>query len=179
MTNYFKNIKLNIDPVLLDHSMLKNEYYKIIKFEDINPEFISLLDSLNIYVSHGQSFYSKPNFIQRIHTDNSGGDSVRLNFIYGGKESKMNWYEVIENQEVTNNLSTHPLGTSYLLWAKSQVKLIESTELISANIVQVGIPHNTTNQNEYRLCISFPILDSVKRYRLTMEETCERFKNYC
>ncbi len=177
MTVYFKNINLNIDPVTFDHDLLKDEYQKVISLNDINPELIALLDVLNIHIGNAESFYSTPYLAQRIHTDNSGGDYIKLNFIYGGKGSRMQWYTVKENIVVPNKKITQA-GTNYISWYKNQVNLVESTELISPSLVQVGTPHNVANRGEFRLCISLLLIDSINNHRMTMKEACERLHTY-
>jgi hypothetical protein len=177
MSVYFKNVKLNIDPIIVDHDTLKDAYQKVISLEHVNPKLISVLDSVNIHVDFAESFYSVPYYVQRIHTDNSGGDYVKLNFVYGGKESKMQWFTIKENIVIPDRKITLA-GTNYVPWYKNQVNLVESTELVSPSIVQVGTPHSVVNRSEFRLCISLLLVDSIKKHRLTMEEACDRLHDY-
>jgi hypothetical protein len=160
MPKHCVHLNLNIDPVTINHNNLKNAYQTIIQLKNINPELISILHRHNITVKYAESFYSSPNFFQTIHTDNLGGDYVKLNFVYGGKGSTMNWYQVKEGIIPKKVYFTAKVSTEYIPWTIDMVDLVESDPLEYPSLVQVGCPHNVINADEYRLCISLLLRDT-------------------
>ena len=160
MSKHCVHLNFNCDPVTIDHNNLKNSYQTTIQPKNLNPELISILLNHNIIVNYAESFYSPPKLFQKIHTDNLGGDYVKLNFVYGGKGSSMNWYQVKQGI-IPNKIDfTANVGTEYIPWENHMVDLVESDLLEYPSIVQVGCPHNIINTDDYRLCISLILRDT-------------------
>jgi hypothetical protein len=173
------DLNFNLHPIPLeDHDELKKAYQTTIKFTRLNQELVSILKSANFYICHVESFRSKPYFRQTIHTDNWGGDYVKINWVYGGKKSLMHWYDVKPNAPIPEKSYTKDTGTEFMRWPIDAVNLIESAEVKFPSIVQVGCPHSITNFEEERLCIAIVIKDSSTHQRVTMEETCKRLASY-
>jgi len=171
MSEYFAHLNLNINPVIIDHVHLKNQYqYQTkIMLDQLNPELIDLLKNHGIKIPYAESFYSSPFLIQRIHTDEFGGDFVKINFIYGGHGSQMHWYKVKENAD-SNMVKKTSTNKNYIQWNPDMVDLVESDSIAHPSLVQVGCPHNITNKDEYRLCITVVLCDLVSHDRLTMSQ---------
>jgi len=179
MVNNCVNLNFNIHPIPVDdHVILRQSYQHPIDFRRLNPLLISILKSVNLCISYSESFRSKPHYDQLIHTDDVGGDYVKLNWAYGGANSTMSWYKINPETPQPDIRGTKELGTPYLLWDNDQVELIETATVGFPSIVQVGCPHNVTNYEEERLCISLLIRDITTRKRSTMEQACERLSSY-
>jgi hypothetical protein len=159
MSKHYVHLNLNINPVNIDYSNLKKSYQTKIQLENLNPELISILHNRGMIVNYAESFYSPPYFFQQIHTDNLGGDYIKINFVYGGKGSQMNWYRIKEDITPKKVHFTTKVSTKYIPWETNAVDLIESDLLEYPSIVQVGCPHNVVNRGEYRLCISVVLCD--------------------
>lgn len=169
MTNHCIPLNFNINPVTIDHCELKKKYQTSINLTDLNPDLINLLKDRGINVSLSESFYSHPFKVQVIHTDYLGGDYVKINFIYGGHGSQMHWYK-IKDPSRPMTIGTTSINTKYISWTRDMVDLVESNTLDCPSLVQTGCPHNVINKDEYRLCISLVLTDSVTSNRLTMSE---------
>ena len=169
MSEYFAHLNLNINPVTIDHVHLKNQYQTKIMQDQLNPELIDLLKNYGVKITYAESFYSPPPYIQRIHTDEFGGDFVKINFIYGGHGSQMHWYKVKENVN-SNIVKKTSTSVNYIQWNPDMVDLVESDSIAHPSLVQVGCPHNITNKDEYRLCITVVLNDLVSSDRLTMSQ---------
>jgi hypothetical protein len=169
MTNYCTSLNLNINPVNIDHNYLKEKYLTRIEPDQLNLELITLLKNHDIEITYSESFYSPPGFVQQIHTDEYGGDYVKLNFIYGGAGSQMHWYQ-IKNTVESQVMKKTATNKNYISWNADQVDLIESNSLIYPSLIQVGCPHNIINKDQHRLCITLVLCDAISTKRLTMSE---------
>jgi hypothetical protein len=178
MSNHCVHLNLNINPVIIDHSKLKNAYQTAISTRDLNPELTSILNKCNIKVKYAESFYSSPGFIQKIHTDNLGGDYIKLNYVFDGKGSQMHWYKVKEGIPSGPISFTPDEGTVFLPWDSNMVDLVESDALSYPSLVQVGCPHNVTNPNEYRLCIALVLLDANHLQRISLNSAKNKLAEY-
>jgi hypothetical protein len=181
MSIYYKHLNLNI-PFLNDSAplnKLKTQYQTDMNESIemyIHPSFIDLLKSKSVYVSHIESFFSEPNINLPIHIDSVGGDYVKINYIIGGVDSIMYWYQAKPDVHVEPKLTT--INTQYFSFEKDQVELVDSTPINPVSIVQVGIPHNITNPINHRLCISMCINHYHNHQRLTMAEATDIFSEY-
>ena len=178
MSTHCIPLNLNIDPVTIDHSMLKNAYQTSIPITMLNPDLISILNKCNIKVKYAESFYSSPGFTQKIHTDNLGGDYVKLNYVFGGSGSQMHWYKVKEGIPSRPISFTPDEGTVFLPWDTEMVDLVQSDSLSYPSLVQVGCPHNVTNPNEYRLCIALVLLDGGYFQRISLASAKKKLAEY-
>jgi hypothetical protein len=141
----------------------------------LHPDLINFLDSLGIKISFFETFGLLANSKEYIHTDSLSGDYVKLNYIFGGKNSKMNWYSVKPNLNKTSSITS--IGTQYLKYDIEEVELVYSQSVNFPSIVQVGIPHSITNPDTWRICISLIIIDSNHK-RISMSVAQKIFKNY-
>ena len=178
MSKHCIPLNLKINPVTVDHSTFKNAYQTTIHAKYLNPDILSFLKKYDMRVSYAEAFYSPPNYIQKIHTDNSGGDYVKLNFVYGGAGSNMHWYKVKEGVKPGTTNFTPDEGTTYIPWNPSMVDLVESNDLAYPSFVQVGCPHNITNANEHRLCILLVLIDTITFKRITIDLAENRLTEY-
>ena len=142
---------------------------------DINPDLIELFESLDLKILLVEVFYTKPHRFTSIHTDARGGDYTKLNYIYGGNNSKMVWYK--PKNDIEKSVSTTSIGTPYLEYKMSEVTKIEDKVVNFPSIIQAGIPHNIINQKEPRYCLSIVLIRNNDN-RLTMKESIELFSNY-
>ena len=140
----------------------------------INPKLTSIFDKLNVNVVSLQHLSYPPHFTGGIHIDNKGGDYIKLNWIYQGSNSVVNWYEPIDNIIKSANVINREY--EFIKYDESEVKLLHSQQINMSSIIQVGIPHNIINYSEPRECLSMVLCLNGKR--ITMSESIELFKNY-
>ena len=139
---------------------------------DINYNLISFLRTLNLTIAFAELFYTPPFSVTIIHIDAFGGDYTKLNYVYAGKNSFMNWYK--QKTNISNSPSTTTINSPYISYRKNQVDLIDKHQVKFPSIVQVGIPHNIHNFEEPRYCLSL-VLKKQDNTRLTMAESIELF----
>jgi hypothetical protein len=156
--------------------------------EILNPEFQSLLRSLGVDLKPTfEVFQTPPNSFANIHTDNtkyttdSVGDIVKLNFVFGGKGSKMGWWK--EKPGITNTCEAvtsrvRPLRHPHMSYYPDEVDLIAEHEIKFPTLVQVGPPHNIWTGDEQRYCLCLIPIWPDTGIRLTMPEALEVFKDY-
>ena len=175
------NINLDIKPLReeLDINSYGTTEYTRVKLNDINHELISFLSTLNLTISWAVVFYTAPFGFTGIHVDidnnNKSNDYVKLNYIFGGRNSVMCWWKQKDN--VSSTLLRTVAGSGYMPFEIHQVDLIDEQQVKFPSIVQVGIPHNIKNFEEPRYCLSL-VLKKRYRTRLTMAESIELFKQY-
>ena len=175
MNKYCVSLNFNIPPlreniILSPHS----DHIKKLNLKLINPKLTSIFDKLNIRVGSLQHLSYAPYFIGTIHIDNEGGDYIKLNWIYKGSNSIVNWYEPIDNTIKPANVVSREY--EFIKYDKSEVKLLHSQHINMSSIIQVGIPHNIINYSDPRECLSMVLC--LNGNRITMAESIELFKNY-
>jgi hypothetical protein len=151
--------------------------------EFVSPQLISLFKNAQLDLYHSATvFVCKPNKNTRIHTDvlsfsnesDVPDDFIRINYVLSGNDSYMNWYDV-DNQNI-GNIGYNNKDIPLLQWEYDQVRLIHKQRVGFPSIVQVGIPHNISNNDNTRICISLrPLKNGC---RLTMAEACFALGRY-
>ena len=179
MNPYCKPLHLNLQvvatPLILED--LKKQYMFYLDFKDVlHSELQDFLKSKKIYAHHVESFYSPPNFEQPIHVDDTGGDYVKMNFVWGGTGSLMHWYKPTESKIIDTTSSL--IDTRILQYKQDEVDLMASECVYSPSLVQTGVPHNITNPHEHRLCLSLILCYRRNRSRITMQEALTLFAEY-
>jgi len=138
------------------------------------------------FYDHGQKiclceiFFRYPNTVSPIHSDTKSiGDYSKINWILGGKDSTMHWYlpnDKFFNKD-TEKTKNKTLVNSHSIWyTPEEVDLVYSEDVRGPAIVQVGIPHNITNRNQHRFCVSLVFRNAKTGARPTMSEATEIFK---
>jgi hypothetical protein len=166
-TDLFRTPDFFMPSMKLQHSFLQQSY--------LNPNLVDLFESLGIIVTQVETFYLPPSIDSGIHVDNLGGDFTKINWIFKGRKSKMNWYEPLTpDSGITKTMEK---GTLYRYFEHSQCKKIYEHEIQGSAIIQAGVPHNITTQDEERICVSLSYRQRGIQL-LTMEETLETFREY-
>jgi hypothetical protein len=151
----------------LQHSFLRES--------DLNPDLVDIFESLGLIVSMIETFYLPPFIDTGIHVDRLGGDFTKINWIFKGKNSKMNWYEPLTPD--CGITKTMAMGTLYQYFEHKDMGKIYEHEIQGSAVIQAGIPHNITTQEDERICVSLSYLKKGVKL-MTMDETLEIFKNY-
>lgn len=176
MNRYYNKINFPFYPLESSYNIFEQiNPIQIINLKFLNPELKEFFEDLKVYVSLIECFYRKPFNVGSIHIDSTGGDLVKLNYIYYGKGSNMEWFEPFPNASPISKLTS--ANTPYIEYNQEDVCLVESQVLNGSYLVQVGIPHRVKNYREPRYCVSL-ILNDASYNRLTMEQAQESFKNY-
>lgn len=179
MQNIYSN-KLNLDiPPLIESYDITNvtASHTSVSTDQIHPKMREWLDSLGINVIWIEIFYRKPGEHGGVHTDDSPGDFTKINWIYGGKNSRMLWYEVTDPKALNRKPKQTSVATNYIEYSFNEVKLVYSENLSGVYLLQVGVPHIVLNPHEDRYCLCFVLADKNDN-RLTMTESCEILKDY-
>jgi hypothetical protein len=176
MLNCF-DINLHIHPLKegIDIKSYGTARHSKIPFNDINHDLISFLHTLNLDIVHSELFYTPAFYFTTIHIDEIGGDYTKLNYVFTGKNSLMNWWKQKPNTKTI--IGTTVINTHYIDYNVSDVDLIDKQQVNFPSVVQVGIPHNIRNFEEPRYCLSL-VLSKQRKSRITMAESIEIFKDY-
>jgi hypothetical protein len=146
------------------------EYCVRFSLNDLNPELVSIIKSLNLRILLAEHFYTPAGVFSPIHTDLKGGDYTKLNYIFGGKNSTMQWYDI-------KNVSKTKEIVPYAVYDINDVDLLHSQPIGFPTVVQVGIPHNIQNYDEPRHCIGI-VLQTKNNQRLRMQDSIDIFNQY-
>ena len=126
--------------------------HQLLDRNEISSEYVKWIESLGLILDHAEVFFSIPHTYYPIHQDHHTRiDFPKINFIYGGSNSVMNWYKVKPGKIGT--MSETKIDTPYVGYAPDEVELLYSKELQSPSLVQAGVPHNVT-VNSPRWCVS-------------------------
>jgi hypothetical protein len=105
------------------------------------------------------------------------GDFAKMNWVFGGKDSTMNWYEpIVSDKPVETTLGNR----NYIYYNTNEVnhKLSHTIGIDRPSVVQVGVPHNSTNYFEHRYCVSLVFFRIAKGLpRLSMSESHDVFSD--
>lgn len=191
MNDFCIDIDLQLEPLTnptilktIDQTLYMHVFSAI---EILNPKFIVAMNKLGLVINHAEIFHSKPNEFTPIHRDvsnlptasNDTYDFIKLNYIYGGENSLMKWYDVKENIEpynsniYNNQSSVNVTSDSY---RKDDVLIAHEQVVKFPSIVQVGIPHNVQNTNEDRYCLCIVLTKNGKRIPMSDAKTI--FRDY-
>ena len=179
---YFLNLDIPLFKDGITEADIPRESISTLEQEKyISKELFNFFDSLNLKILLVESFFKTTGAKGGIHVDFTGGDYVKLNWVFGDNNAKMIWYEPI-NTSSTDVLSKlihkTPTNTSYILYPLNRVREIERAVIKNPTLVQVGIPHNILDVTEDRICVSIVIKDKDTNKRLTMSEAIDRFSSY-
>jgi hypothetical protein len=142
----------------------------------LNEKMFKFFDSLDLEISFVETFFKRAYNKNKIHIDGTGNDYTKLNWVFGGGQSKMNWYAPLDN--TLRPLFKNAIDTSYVAYTPEQVTEIESSIIQNPTLVQVGVPHNVVNITEDRLCISILYRNKINKNRISMSESVQTFKKY-
>lgn len=177
MQKNYVHLNIDINPLSVPIDKFKLSYNTDINLDtEINSEFSMFLARRNILIVKAQTFNSPANFEQPVHADGGSlGDKVKLNFVIDGEGSHMRWYSIKPESVVVPSLTK--LGYPNLRYDPDHVELIDSAEILSASLVQVGTPHSVITGSKPRLAISVVLIASESRKSLTMQAACERLSD--
>lgn len=165
------DLKLNIQPLNDKENILKTHlpYHIRIPLDSINIELVQIFEQRGLNLFLAELFHSEPQKITVIHTDLSLGDYTKINYVYGGRGSLMNWYSVNNSQQ--KQIQRTAINTPYTHYDISECTLVQQAQVGFPSLVQVGVPHNVTNFEEHRFCLSLVYRKSVSKQRLSMQES--------
>ena len=150
-------------------------HFRLDRYNDVSAELNKFFDLHNQKIVLCEIFYTPPAEGLFIHIDDTIlGDIAKINWIFGGEGSEMHWYSPITTGTVGSTRSETP----YILYNKDEVQLEHSQSLTGPNLLQVGCPHNITNGDQERFCLSVVFFDKTLNRRPTMAEARETFKDY-
>lgn len=173
---YFQQINIPFDPLIDGYDLCSQVTgHERIDIVNVNPNLISLFRTKNIEIKLVECFYRKPMQRSSIHIDQYGGDYIKFNWIYGGKNSTMHWFEV--NEGIFNNSTLTTINTKYIPYKSNEVtqKCVTKTDP-GTYIVQVGVPHQAVNFNEPRHCLS--LVPCINDKRITMDQSLTLFEEF-
>lgn len=179
---YYKSLNFCFEPLNTNNTLeyLNNlhrnkESMKRIDLTDLNPELVDLMNLLGLRINHAESFYRLPSSISEPHIDVAPGDITKINWVYMGKESKLNFYSLLPAKRLFKKVT--PIGTDYYSASILDIKLEDSCTVQNPSLVQVGVVHNVSNPLEERFCVSIVFVDKNNN-RLTFDTAVKIFKDY-
>ena len=124
-----------------------------------NPEWLAYMKSLGLPIRHVMLFYRNTQdssgntaHIDLINTDDTSCVEWAINWVIGGQDSKMVWYELPTTHfEIKRTMANTP----YVSWNISELKEIEHHEIKNVpTVVKTAIPHSVKIGADPRWCIS-------------------------
>ena len=178
MNNYCVDLNFAFGPFKndFDISTLKNKNHSKIDNLDLNTEFVDLVDRMGLKIQLAECFYRKPYTQSQIHRDVKGTESAtKINWIFGGDNSLMNWYTPVTDIIRT---AVTTIGITYIYYEKSDVKLAHTQKVGFPSLLEVALPHDITMGNEERICVSIVLKYKDREAYPTFAESTKIFKDY-
>lgn len=128
--------------------------------EVFHPQWLKYMSKLGVPLYTVMIFYRGPfSGTEHAHVDVAKADPFSLtpwgiNWVYGGKNSSMVWYE---QQEIkTEDINYTAAKTPYVYWYVNNLKEIERKELTQGKVtlVRTDFPHSIEMDLEPRWCFS-------------------------
>lgn len=160
---------IDVDPSRVNHFVIKN----------IDKKLTDFLSSLGIAVPYAEIFYTPPLRILPLHVD---GDYLsnfcKLNFIFGGEGSLMQWWE-LKDKDVPLNYHINKNGTRYLRIETNECEFVWQEKVGQPGLVNIGRPHQVVNcTNTPRWCMSYCLYDNINKGMLQWENASKIFEQY-
>jgi len=150
-----------------------------LRLKDINSEIHDWFDSLGLYITTAEYFYTPPYSSLGPHSDTLGvSDVVKLNWMKGGKGSLMDWYELRPGKNVIHQVGKTQIKSSYSLANSNDLKKIYSAEIGFPSLVNVGRFHGIRNKDEPRFIAALIPHDKQTKKRIAMSEATDIFRNF-
>lgn len=167
---YAKNLILPISPLIKPvESIPKVAHTKLNMDTHINVDLVNYLSDRNLFISFAETFYMKPNSFSIIHCDTKTyTDVAKINYVYRGTDSTMNWYKTKDTS--LRDITPSELGTNYRKYELNEVDLIHQHHVSFPTLVQAGVPHNVTTKSEDRMCISLFLINRTTNKYISFDE---------
>jgi hypothetical protein len=180
MNKYCADLTFNFPCIKksFDFTKYKGIPHSSLTVDIFENEFIKLVDNMGLKITWVEIFHATPkeSRVYAVHTDNTGGDYVKINWVAGGKGSLMQWYDV--NPGIIKEPIKTNINSFYVSYTPDEVKCVHSQSIKFPSIVQVGIPHNIYNPDEDRFCVSIMLRKKTDNNRLTMNNAVNLFSNF-
>jgi hypothetical protein len=153
----------------------------MLKFFESDPNLLNFLAQHNIGINHAEAFYTPPGQKLFIHIDGPEINNhwTKLNWVYGGEGSKMQWWS-LKNPNKPPNVKSTPTGTPYMYFEPSDCDLVWSDSVGQPSLVNVGVPHSVDNtaSSTGRWCLCYILEDLLSKRKLEWSEAADRLQAY-
>lgn len=144
----------------------------------LGEDLDKILANVGVRIRWVEVFYLNHYADHSIHCDGHELDvKAKLNYVVGGKNSVMTWYECIDDTKIEKRLSK--ANTIFLGTSNDNVVEVYSTPMQGFYLVNAGMFHNVWNKDDDRFCFSTCIEDVRTGRRLDYPELQSRLKEYC
>jgi len=139
-----------------------------------------LADIAGLTVEISELFFLWPNQRHPIHIDGSSYpiQKGKLNFIIGGKGSKMCWYEPKDVNKFRIRSINQAEDGGYIHIDGNNARELYSAELVDFCIVDAGTFHTVQNSSELRIAWNLVLADCKTKERLLLPALQERLSEY-
>lgn len=179
MPRYFNKLNFPVK-ITRDLSEYKSERRTHVRGpRDIMGEEVDkILASVGLRMQWVDVFYLAAGADHSIHCDGHElDDKAKINYVIGGKDSIMTWYDPIDENKIQKKLSK--ADTIYLGINKEDTIEVYSTEMDEGfYIINAGKFHNVWNKDEGRYCLSGSLVDINTGYRPLFKELQIILKDY-
>jgi hypothetical protein len=150
----------------------------IFKMSTVDKNLVKFLSAVDVYITHGEIFYTPPYGKLPIHVDlHEFSNNCKLNFIFGAAGSKMIWWDKKPNVDLSFFYT--PIGTKYIMFEEDDCIPIHSARINQPSLVNIGIPHSIDNTtNEGRWCMSYTLRKIKDNNDLQWDDACILFDEY-
>jgi len=161
---------------------LTEKFHCRIEREEIDSNLLDFLSDLNVVCfppMPGEFFYTPPYGILHSHSDHTEiTDIAKLNWMWGGEGSLMDWYQLKPGAALYKNKYLTPVQSAPARAHQKDIIHVFSATIGTPSLVNVGRLHGVRNldQPRYVSCV-IPVWKNNHK-RLMWPEAIELFKNY-
>lgn len=101
----------------------------------------------------------------------------KINWVFGGKGSVMNWYQV--KSDCQGETVSNTVNTFYRTFHTDHLEQIYSSAVVGPTLLNVGIPHNVQNPGDQQRWAITTVFKNPSTGKLLMfQDAVEQLKNY-
>lgn len=160
------------------HIPNRNENHHVrIPQDELDSVLVNWLKELGLYIAVAEYFYTAPGKSLKAHCDTlEMSDVVKLNWMYGGDDSLMDWYELNPGCPLPQYETI--IQTKFSIPNSGDITLKESHKIGKPSLINVGRIHGVRNGKQPRYVYSMVISEIVTQKRLEWDRAKEIFAYY-
>tara|TARA_Y100001963_G_C6763273_1_gene440730 strand:+ start:183 stop:761 length:579 start_codon:yes stop_codon:yes gene_type:complete len=157
-------------------------FHKEMKQIDFGQPFIDWMRSMNIYSRWMEVFYTPPNDVGIIHSDNiKYEDWCKIIFQFNAEGSTMRWWKGDISEIISANINTQYVNNQneVRIAEEKDCELLYETDIYPSSLCNVGPLHSSYNPtNQKRFVLTYAPFCTESKERILWDDAINRFKSY-
>lgn len=143
-----------------------------------DPNLVTWCDTVGIKIAQQELIYTPAGGWGKPHIDlGKFSDLCKINWVFGGAGSVMNWYRVKSDHQ--GETVSNTVNTFYRTFHTDHLDQVYSVSISGPALLNIGVPHNVENPGDQeRWAITTVFLNTDTENLLTFQEAFEKLKGF-